>query len=65
MIHIKNNKLEQQTYIKRYETTAVFFGLKYTNYYYEEILTKGVNPRIIIGIIIISSGFKFIANRAK
>ncbi len=33
---IKKNKLEQQTYIKRYETTAVFFGLKYTNYYYEE-----------------------------
>ena len=33
---IKNNKLEQQTYIKRYESTAVFFGLKYTNYYYEE-----------------------------
>ena len=29
---IKNNKLEQQTYIKRYESTAVFFGLKYTNY---------------------------------
>ena len=22
---IKNNKLEQQTYIKRYESTAVFF----------------------------------------
>ena len=33
---IKNNKLEQQTYIKRYESTVVFFGLKYTNHYYEE-----------------------------
>ena len=30
---IKNNKLEQQTYIKRYESTVVFFGLKYTNHY--------------------------------
>ena len=33
---IKKNKLEQQTYIKRYESTVVFFGLKYTNNYYEE-----------------------------
>jgi GNAT superfamily N-acetyltransferase len=33
---IKNNNVEQQTYIKRYESTVVFFGLKYTNYYYEE-----------------------------
>ncbi|SVD06726.1 uncharacterized protein METZ01_LOCUS359580, partial [marine metagenome] len=33
---IKKNKLEQQTYIKRYESTVVFFGLKYTSHYYKE-----------------------------
>jgi GNAT superfamily N-acetyltransferase len=32
----RDNKLDQQTYIKRYESTVVFFGLKYTNNYYEE-----------------------------
>ena len=32
----RDTKLDQQTYIKRYERTVVFFGLKYTNNYYEE-----------------------------
>lgn len=31
---IRNNKLEQQTNIKRYEATVVFFALKYTSHYY-------------------------------
>ena len=33
---IKDNNFVQQTNIKRYENTVVFFGLKYTSHYYEE-----------------------------